>query len=75
MEFEFNCNKLLKPSATGFAVLDGMNGNPYVKTPAAQHGRNSGVAFGLGSSSVGKFGEAEQLDSIIDKMGAASSKA
>ena len=59
MEFEFNCNKLLKPSAAGFARLDGLNGNPYVKNPAAQQGRHSGIAFGAGASSIGKFSEAD----------------
>ena len=75
MEFEFNCSKLLKPSAAGFARLDGLNGNPFVKNPAAPQGRHSGIAFGAGASSIGKFSEADQLDSIIDKMGAASAKA
>ena len=74
MEFEFNCNKLLKPNATGFAMLDGMAGNPFVKNPAAIAGRHTGLAFGSGSS-MAKFGEADQLNLIIDKMGAASSKA
>ena len=74
MEFEFNCNKLLKPNTTGFATLDGMAGNPFIKNPNAMTGRLTGLAFGSGSS-VAKFGEADQLNLIIDKMGAASSKA
>ena len=45
MEFKFNVTKLLKPSATGYVVLDGKQGNPYEKNVAAAYGRNSGTRF------------------------------
>ena len=32
MEFKFNVAKLLKPNATGFALLDARLGNPYEKS-------------------------------------------
>ena len=65
MEFKFNCNKLLKPNATGFAVLDGKQGNPFEKNMPVSHGRSSGIGF-ISSGAAAKVGEADQINQIID---------
>ena len=76
MEFKFNIGKLLRPDATGFSVLDGQRGNPFLSHASAKN--KSSMYFGSGAgpaSSVAHMNEGEQLDSIIDSMGTASSKA
>ncbi len=62
MEFHFNCEKLLSTDAEGFAILDGR------KAPSVSS--TQGRAIGRAIPDL-----QSNLYEVIDKMGAASSKA
>jgi hypothetical protein len=64
MEFAFNCEKCLGVDAEGFAIIDGKKGAPA----AVSNPYNRGTQRGATDQQSNMF-------DIIDRMGAASSKA
>lgn len=75
MEFKFNVAKLLRPDATGMAMLDGARGNPFKSTAASQQRSSMYFGGGNGPASTAAMNEGDQLALVIDNMGEASSKA
>lgn len=71
MEFQFNCEKLLRTNKDGFVVLIGKEMSGYAGVPIAP---SFPQRFG-GSRQSDKSDQMSQIASILDRMGDASSKA
>ena len=69
MEFPYNCERLLGCDADGFVIIDGKKGIQQIDiTPS--------IVVGLRANSKQGISDAHsQIYDIIDKIGAASSKA
>ena len=71
MEFSFDTTKVLKCDGTGYAMIDGRQSQLYKRRSA-----NESSAFGRGSGrNHAVVAAGNELEDIIDRMGAASAKA
>ena len=77
MEFNFNCEDVLRVDQDGFTMIDGAYPERYKRRTGAQPGINAhrSSSFSNQGANDKNLTSDEMLDQIINRMGEASAKA